>query len=80
MHEKTIAQSRDRQGADPLADARGSVHTFIFGTVVHAPSAHPRRMKIEKYEMQPRSGGLILARPFKAGNCGNKKNASHSDA
>jgi hypothetical protein len=29
-HEKTIAQSRDRQGADPLADARGSVHTSIF--------------------------------------------------
>ena len=29
-HEKTIAQSRDRQGADPLADARGSVRNFIF--------------------------------------------------
>jgi hypothetical protein len=29
-HEKTIAQSRDRQGADPLADARGSVHASIF--------------------------------------------------
>jgi hypothetical protein len=29
-HEKTIAQSRDRQGADPLANARGSVHTSIF--------------------------------------------------
>jgi hypothetical protein len=27
-------------------------------------------MKIEKYEMQPRSGGLILARPFKAGKLG----------
>jgi hypothetical protein len=32
MHEKTIAQSRDRQGADPLADARGSVRASIFGT------------------------------------------------
>jgi hypothetical protein len=31
VHEKTIAQSRDRQGADPLADARGSVRIFIFG-------------------------------------------------
>jgi hypothetical protein len=31
-HEKTIAQSRDRQGADPLADARGSVRISIFGT------------------------------------------------
>jgi hypothetical protein len=30
-HEKTIAQSRDRQGADPLADARGSVRISIFG-------------------------------------------------
>jgi hypothetical protein len=30
-HEKTIAQSRDRQGADPLADARGSVRASIFG-------------------------------------------------
>jgi hypothetical protein len=29
-HEKTIAQSRDRQGADPLADARGSVRASIF--------------------------------------------------
>jgi hypothetical protein len=34
VHEKTIPQSRDRQGADPLADARGSVRTPIFGTVV----------------------------------------------
>jgi outer membrane protein assembly factor BamB len=31
-HEMTIAQSRDRQGADPLADARGSVQTSIFGS------------------------------------------------
>jgi hypothetical protein len=31
-HEKTIAQSRDRQGADPLADARGSVRISIFET------------------------------------------------
>jgi hypothetical protein len=31
-HEKTIVQSRDRQGADPLADARGSVRISIFGT------------------------------------------------
>ena len=29
-HEKTIAQSRDRQGAEPLADARGSVCISIF--------------------------------------------------
>jgi hypothetical protein len=29
-HEKTIAQSRDRQGADPLADARGSVPNIYF--------------------------------------------------
>jgi hypothetical protein len=42
-HEKTIAQSRDRKGADPLADARGSVRA-IFETVSHAP-AHPSRMK-----------------------------------
>ena len=41
MHEKSIAQSRDRQGADPLADARGSVHISIFEAVPHAPSAHP---------------------------------------
>jgi hypothetical protein len=34
MHEKTIAQSRDRQGADPLADARGSVCISIFETAV----------------------------------------------
>jgi len=32
-HEKTIVQSRDRQGADPLADARGSLCASIFGTV-----------------------------------------------
>jgi hypothetical protein len=36
-HEKTIAQSRDRQGADPLADARGSVRISIFEAVPHAP-------------------------------------------
>jgi hypothetical protein len=35
-HEKTIAQSRDRQGADPLADARGSVHISIFGPETHS--------------------------------------------
>jgi hypothetical protein len=34
MHEKTIVQSRDRQGADPLADARGSVRISIFETAV----------------------------------------------
>jgi hypothetical protein len=45
-HEKTIVQSRDRQGADPLADARGSVRASIFGAVIHAPVAHPWRMKI----------------------------------
>jgi hypothetical protein len=28
-HDKTIAQSRDRQGADPLADARGSVRAIF---------------------------------------------------
>jgi hypothetical protein len=32
-HEKTIVQSRDRQGADPLADGRGSVRISMFGTV-----------------------------------------------
>jgi hypothetical protein len=31
-HEKTIVQSRDRQGADPLADARGSVRISILET------------------------------------------------
>ena len=41
VHEKTIVQSRDRQGADPLADARGSVRTSIFGAVFHAPAALP---------------------------------------
>jgi hypothetical protein len=37
-HKKTIAQSRDRQGADPLADARGSVPTSIFGTAANKNS------------------------------------------
>jgi hypothetical protein len=32
LHEKTIAQSRDRQEAEPLAGARGSVRISIFGT------------------------------------------------
>jgi hypothetical protein len=31
-HEKMIAQSRDRQEADPLADARGSARASIFET------------------------------------------------
>jgi hypothetical protein len=31
-HEKTIAQSRDRKGADPLADARGSIRASILQT------------------------------------------------
>ena len=44
-HEKTIVQSRDRQGADPLANARGSLCASIFGAFVHAPMAHPSRMK-----------------------------------
>jgi hypothetical protein len=39
VHEKTIAQSRDRQGADPLADARGSVNTSIFGAVFYLMAA-----------------------------------------
>jgi hypothetical protein len=41
-HEKMIAQSRDRQGADPLADARGSVRISIFetdGLILKSPTS-----------------------------------------
>jgi hypothetical protein len=61
-HEKTIAQSRDRQGADPLADARGSVRTSIFEAeypkTVHSLSdalrSHPRyHALLRKMNLEP---------------------------
>jgi hypothetical protein len=66
--EKTIAQSRDRQGADPLADARGSVRISIFEAVFHAPAARPKSHENWRKRQSMLSGsesGSVSNRLFK---------------